>query len=140
MWAGNKLFQSTFIKILQPNASILTALEWTLLNSAVSLVGYYFAAFTVDKAWMGRVRLQSMVRGIPASPVLASACAKKPFGPLTCACSDRDCEAYLRLVAHEEGDVAKCGKTWQKREYGKTMCAGLRHGVHHVPVLRCGVR
>ena len=25
-------------------------------------VGYYFSAFTVDKLWMGRVRLQSMVR------------------------------------------------------------------------------
>lgn len=35
---GNKLFQSTFIKILYPGASILTTLEWTLLNSAVSLV------------------------------------------------------------------------------------------------------
>lgn len=35
---GNKLFQSTFIKILYPGASILTTLEWTLLNSSVSLV------------------------------------------------------------------------------------------------------
>jgi MFS family permease len=57
---GNKLFQSTFIKILSPGASILLVLEWTLLNSAVSLVGYYCSAFTVDKLWMGRVRLQSM--------------------------------------------------------------------------------
>jgi MFS family permease len=57
---GNKLFQSTFIKILSPGASILLVLEWTLLNSAVSLVGYYCSAFTVDKIWMGRVRLQSM--------------------------------------------------------------------------------
>ena len=24
-------------------------------------IGYYFSAFTVDKTWMGRVRLQSMV-------------------------------------------------------------------------------
>ena len=24
-------------------------------------IGYYFSAFTVDKPWMGRVRLQSMV-------------------------------------------------------------------------------
>ena len=38
MRAGNKLFQSTFIRILAPNASILLTLEWTLLNSAVSLV------------------------------------------------------------------------------------------------------
>ncbi len=96
--APAQLFQSTFIKILYPGASILLTLEWTLLNSAVSLVrpapahylsscmhawilartegahvsrlmwrlvaaqvGYYFSAFTVDRAWMGRVRLQSMV-------------------------------------------------------------------------------
>ena len=35
---GNKLFQSTFIKILSPGASILLTLEWTLLNSFISLV------------------------------------------------------------------------------------------------------
>lgn len=35
-------------------------LEWTLLNSAVALVGYYFAAFTIDRPWMGRTRMQSM--------------------------------------------------------------------------------
>lgn len=35
-------------------------LEWTLLNSAVALCGYYFAAFTIDKPWMGRMRMQCM--------------------------------------------------------------------------------
>lgn len=55
---GNKLFQSTFIGIIVPNASVKTSLEWTLLNSTVALVGYYFAAFTVDKRWMGRSRMQ----------------------------------------------------------------------------------
>ena len=31
-------------------------------EGGVSLqIGYYFSAFTVDKSWMGRVRLQSMV-------------------------------------------------------------------------------
>ena len=34
---------------------------YTYLNLFLQ-VGYYCAAFTVDKAWMGRVRLQSMVR------------------------------------------------------------------------------
>ncbi|KAI7842967.1 hypothetical protein COHA_003372, partial [Chlorella ohadii] len=34
--------------------------KWTLLNSGVSLVGYYFAAYTIDRKWMGRKRLQSM--------------------------------------------------------------------------------
>lgn len=33
-------------------------LGWTLLNSTVALVGYYVAAFTVDKPWMGRRRMQ----------------------------------------------------------------------------------
>lgn len=55
---GNKLFQSTFIGIIVPNASVKTSLEWTLLNSTVALVGYYFAAFTIDKRWMGRSRMQ----------------------------------------------------------------------------------
>lgn len=55
---GNKLFQSTFIAIIVPGASVKVGLEWTLLNSTVALVGYYFAAFTVDKRWMGRSRMQ----------------------------------------------------------------------------------
>lgn len=56
-----QLFQSTFIKIINPKASIIEVLEWTALNSAVALVGYYFAAFTIDRPWMGRMRMQ--VRG-----------------------------------------------------------------------------
>jgi hypothetical protein len=42
---GNKLFQSTFIKIISggKNATIMTNLLWTLLNSGVALIGYYFA-------------------------------------------------------------------------------------------------
>ena len=55
---GNKLFQSVFIGIIVPHASLKTSLEWTLLNSTVALVGYYCAAFTVDKQWMGRRRMQ----------------------------------------------------------------------------------
>ncbi|EFJ43350.1 proton/phosphate symporter [Volvox carteri f. nagariensis] len=57
---GNKLFQGTFIKIINPTASLIQVLEWTLLNSAVALVGYYFAAFTIDKPWMGRMRMQML--------------------------------------------------------------------------------
>jgi hypothetical protein len=33
-------------------------LGYTLINSTVALVGYYAAAFTVDKPWMGRRRMQ----------------------------------------------------------------------------------
>eukprot|EP00884_Botryococcus_braunii_P017221 jgi/Botrbrau1/4182/Bobra.0192s0042.1 len=58
---GNKLFQSTFINIISGgHASIQVNLMWTALNSFIALVGYYFAAFTIDKKWMGRVRLQNM--------------------------------------------------------------------------------
>lgn len=32
-------------------------------------IGYYFSAFTVDKPWMGRVRLQSMVSTLCPFPM-----------------------------------------------------------------------
>jgi MFS family permease len=57
---GNKLFQGTFIKVINPGAGPETVLWWTLLNSGVSLIGYYFAAFTIDKRWMGRRFMQAM--------------------------------------------------------------------------------
>jgi hypothetical protein len=58
---GNKLFQSAFIKaVIGGNPSLINTLEWILLNSTVALVGYYFAAFTIDKRWMGRKRMQMM--------------------------------------------------------------------------------
>ena len=40
------------------NPTVLETLEWTLLNSVIALVGYYVAAFTIDKPWMGRWRMQ----------------------------------------------------------------------------------
>ncbi|KAK9795893.1 hypothetical protein WJX73_010315 [Symbiochloris irregularis] len=55
---GNKVFQSEFIAILSPGASLFTVLLWTLLNSGCALVGYYFAAFTVDSRYVGRQRIQ----------------------------------------------------------------------------------
>ncbi len=48
------------MQIINPKAGLIEVLEWTLLNSAVALVGYYFAAFTIDKPWMGRMRMQCM--------------------------------------------------------------------------------
>ena len=57
---GNKLFQGTFIKVINPTATLFEVLLWTALNSGVALIGYYFAAFTIDKSWMGRKRMQSM--------------------------------------------------------------------------------
>ncbi len=38
----------------------MQVLEWTLLNSFVAYVGYILAAYTIDKPWMGRMRLQSL--------------------------------------------------------------------------------
>jgi len=35
-------------------------LNFALLNAFVGLIGYYFAAFTIDYKWMGRVRCQAM--------------------------------------------------------------------------------
>lgn len=57
---GNKLFQGTFIKIINPYATNFEVLLWTSLNSFVALCGYYFAAFTIDRQWMGRTRMQAM--------------------------------------------------------------------------------
>lgn len=57
---GNKLFQGTFIGIINPGAYPATVLWYSLLNSGVSLIGYYFAAFTVDRRWMGRRLMQAM--------------------------------------------------------------------------------
>ncbi|GAQ81563.1 phosphate transporter [Klebsormidium nitens] len=71
---GNKLFQGTFIKIIVgPNVGLLTTVEYTLLNAVIALVGYYFAAFTIDKRWMGRTRMQIM--GFAWVFVLFLACA-----------------------------------------------------------------
>ena len=55
---GNKIFQSTFIKILSPGASLFTTLCWTLLNSGIALIGYWAAACVIDNRYMGRLRLQ----------------------------------------------------------------------------------
>ena len=67
---GNKLFQSTFISIIQPGASLVGLLQFNLLNSSVALVGYYFAAFTIDRPWMGRRRMQ-----VPPHSTLSQASA-----------------------------------------------------------------
>ena len=53
---GNKLFQSTFIKIISPGASILLTLEWTLLNSFVSLVSLWNHQGTLCLACQGDAR------------------------------------------------------------------------------------
>ncbi|KAI9719171.1 MAG: hypothetical protein M1828_006353 [Chrysothrix sp. TS-e1954] len=52
---GNKLFQSDFIKALEPNSkSVMTGWLWNLVNVGVQLVGYYLASFLIDNKLYGR--------------------------------------------------------------------------------------
>lgn len=80
LWpAGNKLFQGKFITAIYGSLPVFKVLQWTLLNSFIAVCGehafalssphslldhclcnsgYYFAAFTIDRPWMGRWRMQ----------------------------------------------------------------------------------
>ena len=57
------------------SAGITTTLAWTLLNSGVALIGYYFTAALVDNIYWGRVRIQlvgfTMVQLWPQPPKAA---------------------------------------------------------------------
>ncbi|RHZ67330.1 uncharacterized protein CDV56_107567 [Aspergillus thermomutatus] len=56
---GNKLFQSNFIKVISPHStSLMTNWLWNLVNIAVSLAGYYMAAWFVDNKLYGRKWMQ----------------------------------------------------------------------------------
>jgi hypothetical protein len=57
---GNKLFQSTFISVLYPGATEYAKMQWTVLNNAIALTGYWAAAALVDKPWYGRQRMQTI--------------------------------------------------------------------------------
>lgn len=64
---GNKLFQSTFIAALSGGqATAFKNIQWTLLNSTISLCGYFAAAYMVDKKWYGRKRMQMVGFGMMA--------------------------------------------------------------------------
>jgi hypothetical protein len=57
------LFQSKIITVVAGGSSAVSLFviyKFTLINSTVALVGYWFMAFTMDAKWMGRVRMQSM--------------------------------------------------------------------------------
>lgn len=62
LFYGNKLFASSFIKIISPQAAnnVVTTWLWSLVNVAVSLVGYYLAALLIDHKSLGRKRIQMM--------------------------------------------------------------------------------
>lgn len=52
---GNKLFQASFIKALEPTTtSVMTTWLWNLVNVGVALVGYYMASFLIDNKLYGR--------------------------------------------------------------------------------------
>lgn len=48
------------VQVINPDAGLLEVLQWTLLNNSVALLGYYAAALTIDRPWMGRTRMQIM--------------------------------------------------------------------------------
>ena len=70
LFYGNKLFASSFIKVISPGASdnIMTGWLWNLVNIGVSLCGYYLAAFLIDHKFYGRKRMQTV--GFLADAVL----------------------------------------------------------------------
>ena len=57
---GNKLFSSIFISALYPGATEFVKVQWSVVNSAVALCGYYVAAMMVDRAWYGRRTMQGV--------------------------------------------------------------------------------
>lgn len=61
---GNKLFQGTFIKVIDPAANksgdIMSGWLWNLVNVGVSLAGYYLASFLIDNKLYGRKNMQQL--------------------------------------------------------------------------------
>lgn len=57
---GTKIFQGVFIKIIDPESTVMTGWLWNLLNVGCSLVGYYMAALLIDYKLYGRKRMQAV--------------------------------------------------------------------------------
>lgn len=57
---GNKLFQSKFIEVISPGATVVDGWLWNLLNVFVSLAGYYLASFMIDNKLYGRKMMQQV--------------------------------------------------------------------------------
>jgi MFS family permease len=56
---GNKLFQSQFIAVISPGTtSVIPNWLWNLVNTGVSLAGYYLASFLIDNKLYGRKWMQ----------------------------------------------------------------------------------
>ena len=57
---GNKLFQSSFIKVITDSSSLYPNWTWNLVNITVELCGYYLACFLVDNKLYGRKWMQQV--------------------------------------------------------------------------------
>jgi MFS family permease len=57
---GAKIFSSTFVKVLDPTATVIVGWNWNLLNVGISLIGYYLAALLIDHRFYGRLRMQAI--------------------------------------------------------------------------------
>jgi hypothetical protein len=83
---GNKIFQTVFIKIIDPNSTVMGNWLWNLTNIGCALVGYYLAAALVDHKLYGRVRMQAI--GFLATFILFLICSclfdtlQKPGTPI----------------------------------------------------------
>jgi hypothetical protein len=77
LFYGNKLFASTFIKIIDPAAAsnVTTIWLWNLVNVGVEMVGYYLAALLIDYKFYGRKRMQ--IVGFLADGILFLICASE---------------------------------------------------------------
>lgn len=49
-----------FIKIIDPNSTVLGGWLWNILNVGCALVGYYLAAMLIDHRFYGRTRMQAV--------------------------------------------------------------------------------
>lgn len=119
---GNKLFQSTFIKIISPGASILLTLEWTLLNSFVSLVGLWNLPRTLGSACQGSTRDKGCTVMTTEHRRWRSRCNQSAHAVMCCA------DRLLLQCLH--GRQALDGTR-------PPAVHGILHGVHPVPVLCC---
>jgi len=57
---GTKIFQGVFIKVIDPESTVLSGWLWNLLNVGCALVGYYMAAVLIDYKLYGRMRMQAV--------------------------------------------------------------------------------
>ena len=60
LFYGQKIFQSSFIKTIHPNSTVVELWMLNLINIGCALVGYYMAAVFVDYKLYGRMRMQAI--------------------------------------------------------------------------------